>query len=193
MFHYKKELAFVDLASEVFEYPKHYKDNILFMIREYGIDFSSCAWEKIVAKVANTKRTNVAHMDFRDKSEAKSLAALYYFNHSKGSGSVRGNINNISKKVGYIRVACYNCHKDSIDFFLLPPNHECKVNYYESVRNGKLAFNYNRQRDTYSNGLELYRVKDYKEACKEICYLDPIPSQENENATDNNLLKFLAA
>jgi hypothetical protein len=70
-------------------------------------------------------------------------------------------------KDGWIRIAIYNHYKESIDFFLLPPDHDVKIyhNKYDGSRRGGVTFSYGITNDNYGNNMQKYRVKNVKAVC----------------------------
>ena len=167
MINIEKEFAFLDLAAEVLKISKQERAFIRQWINR-GHEFSSKLWEEMIQKLAKTKFTDVAHMDFADGTESKSACTRLDAN----KGGIVGQITNVDGKTGWIRVACYNNWKKTIDFFLLPPNHTVKAYFSAATGNrGHIKFSYNRSADTYSNNLELYRVKLVKDVCKQKRYL----------------------
>lgn len=157
-----KEYAFIDLAADLLGLSRTERGYMRKFARDFENDFSGKLWERIIARIANIECTDVAYKDFCDGSEAKSASTREYIN-SKGHSRICGQITNCKGKTGWIRVACYNNHKEDIDYFLIPPDHECTFDNYKKIR-----FNYNRTLDTYSNSLEQYRVASVYEACKKV-------------------------
>lgn len=164
-----KEIAFVELAADVLKMSRQEKLFFIRLVDEYNSEFSGKLWEKIISKVGNIKLVDAAGSDFSDGSEAKTSCASKQPEQKNGKTyyRIKGAITNLAGKLGWIRVAIYNYHKNDIDFFLLPPGHKVKCHFTESSGNrGKAPYTYNRQNDTYSNNLELYRVRNLKEVCK---------------------------
>lgn len=169
-----KELAFLDLAADILKYSRTERAFIREWINK-GHEFSSRIWEEIIEKLAKTKFTDVAHMDFTDGTEAKTGCTRTHMHKIKHHTNICGQITNVAGKIGFIRVACYNNWTQNIDFFVLPPNHTAKAYYSKATGNqGCIKFSYNRSNDTYSNNLETYRVKSVTDCCKPLRYLKPI-------------------
>lgn len=160
----EKELAFIDLAADVLKISAQER---AFMRKwvDLGHEYSSRLWELIIQHKAETKFEDVAHQDFHDGSEAKSASTRL----NAAGNAIVGQISNVTGKTGYIRVACYNNWKKKIDFFLLPPNHNCTAYFSEAAGNrGSIRFSYSRRTNRYSNYLEWYRVHSLQDVCKKI-------------------------
>lgn len=170
MINVEKELAFLDLATDILKYTRSERAFIREWINK-GHEFSGRIWEELIEKLARTKFNDTAHMDFTDGTEAKTASTRLY-KKKEGSTGIVGQITNVAGKTGYIRVACYNNHSKKIDFFVLPPNHDVTIRLTKSQGNkGCIQFSYSRKDDTYSANLEKYRVKNIKECCKQFRYL----------------------
>lgn len=166
-----KEIAFVELAAVSLKMPLQKRMFFMELVDDFASEFSGKLWEKIISHKLKVKCTDVAGCDFSDGSEAKtgSTRTTYSSKNGKKYPGTSGQISNLSGKTGYIRVAIYNHVKNSIDYFLLPPKHKVKCYFAEATGNqGCAKFSYNSTEDTYSNNLELYRVKGLKEVCKKI-------------------------
>jgi hypothetical protein len=167
----EKEIAFVELASDALKLPLQKRMFFMELVDEFASEFSGKIWEKIISKKAGIKFVDEAGRDFSDGSEAKtgSTYTKYTTKNGKKYPSTKGAITNLHGKTGYIRVAIYNHVKKSIDYFLLPPGHKVKCYFTASNGNqGSGQFSYNISEDTYSNNLELYRVKNLKEVCRKF-------------------------
>lgn len=157
-----KERAFVELAADVLKWSDEKKAIYLELVED-EIQVSGKLWEKIIAKKAKIKISDGRGYDFSDMSEAKTGCTRTVGKSHSGS------INNMAGKDGWIRAAIYNHYKDSIDFFLLPPEHtvKCYFNKYDGAK-GRVMFSYSYIKDTYANNMEQYRVNSYKDVCKKI-------------------------
>ncbi|CAB4162611.1 hypothetical protein UFOVP787_71 [uncultured Caudovirales phage] len=164
MFNLQKELSFLELTGHLLGFSDQKIAVMRELITEDQSEFSARLWEKTIAKLAKTKFTDVAHKDFSDGTESKTAST-----RRDVKGKIQGQISNVSGKTGWIRVACFNNYKNVIDFFLLPPDHDCK-SYFSPANGdrGSIKFTYNRKEDTYSNYLEKYRVKNAKAACVQM-------------------------
>jgi hypothetical protein len=156
-----KEFAFIDLAADVLKLSRTERGYMRKFAREFENDFSGKLWERIIARIANVECTDVAYKDFSDGTEAKTASTREYID-SKGDGRICGQISNCEGKTGWIRAACYNSYKGDIDYFLIPPHHNCTFDA------GMIRFSYNRTKDTYSNGLEQYRVSSVYDVCRNV-------------------------
>lgn len=168
----EKEIAFVELAADALKLPLQKRMFLIELVNDFASEFSGKLWEKIIERKARLKAIDAAGYDFSDGSEAKTGCTwITYSMKSNGKRypNISGNITNLHGKTGYVRVAIYNNVKKSIDYFLLPPGHKVKCYFTASSgTKGTAKFSYNTKEDTYSNNLELYRVKNLKEACKNI-------------------------
>lgn len=109
-------------------------------------------------------RTKDVYMDYTDGTDAKCLGIMLRFSGNRKI--VRGAVTGISKKVSWIRLAVYNDFKGTVDYFLIPTDHGCKITY--NRYGGRIPFHYAHTQDKYSNGLDKYRVADIFEVAKEI-------------------------
>lgn len=165
MFGLQKELSFLELAAPILGFSREKTAVMRDLIIEDQSEFSTKLWEKVIAKLAKTIFTDVAHKDFTDGSESKTASTR----RDKSKNVIKGQIANVSGKTGWIRVACFNNHKNMIDFFLLPPDHECTAYFTAATgTKGTIKFTYNRKLDTYSNNLEKYRVRNVQACCVQM-------------------------
>lgn len=164
MFGLQKELSFLELAAPILGFSREKTAVMRELIIEDQSEFSARLWEKVIAKLAKTVFTDVAHKDFADGTESKTASTRI-----GSKNAIHGQVSNVSGKTGWIRVACFNNHKNMIDFFLLPPDHECAVYFNPaSGQRGSIKFTYNRKLDTYSNKLEKYRVRNVQSCCVQM-------------------------
>lgn len=161
-----KELAFIDLATKHLGFSNSEKKHMKVLV-ERGCVLSPQLWEMIVEKLTGSKFVNESKYDFEDFSEAKTGSCTSRPG-SKGYYSYKGQITGVGGKLGYIRVALYNEYSRSIDFFLLPPDHSCNSYTAEMCPQAAIKFSYSRRDDTYSNGLEQYRVYKVEDVCSKI-------------------------
>lgn len=160
-----KEISFVDLASTYLSYSPD-EINTLIKLVERGAEISPHLWEMIVEQESGIKFVNKDGYDFEDFTEAKT-GSLTVRKNSKRVYS-KGQITNVSGKIGHMRVAIWNELKNSIDFFLIPPNHYCTTYTSPATPRASIQFSYHKKNDTYSNNLELYRVKLLNEVCVKV-------------------------
>lgn len=164
-----KELAFVELASKELGFTRAEKKHMINLANR-GCILSPQLWEMVVEKVSGLKFVDRSGYDFDDGSEAKTGSCTVQMQKSTGYDMVKGQITNVSGKNGYIRVALYNDWTNRIDFFLLPPGYGCSSYTHEKCPQAQIKFSYSRRNDSYSNGLEIYRVYDLKDVCsKKSC------------------------
>lgn len=162
-----KELAFLQLAFEHLKFSPS-EQKTMHTLVERGCILSPQLWEMIVEKLGGLKFINEHGYDFNDFTEAKTGSCNWKFDSARGTDSITGQITNVGGKIGHLRAAVYNVYTKKIDFFLLPPNHYCSTYSSNSNKQESLKFSYSRYRDTYSNMLEHYRVKDIHEVCGKI-------------------------
>lgn len=164
MFIIGKELAFVNLAAKHLGFTKTEKKHMINLVNR-GCILSPQLWEMIVENVSGLKFVDKNGYDFEDGSEAKTGSCTLQLKKSTGYYAVKGQITNVSGKDGVIRAALYNDWSKKIDFFLLPPGYLCKSYAYEKCPQASIKFSYSRKNDTYSNGLEDYRVFFVEDVC----------------------------
>ena len=166
-----KEIAFVELAADTLKLPLQKRMFFMELVDDFASEFSGKLWEKIISHKARLKSIDAAGYDFSDGSEAKTGSTYMNAKHKNGNTYYApiGQITNLDGKPGYVRVAIYNHIKNNIDFFLLPPKHKVKCYFSKAAgTRGTAKFSYSRVNDTYSNNLELYRVRNLQEVCKKI-------------------------
>lgn len=159
-----KELAFIEMAAKEIGFTRAEKKHMINLVKR-GCILSPQLWEMVVEKVLGLKFVDQSGYDFEDGSEAKTGSCTLQLKNSTGYYSVKGQITNVSGKDGYIRVAIYNDWADRIDFFLLPPGYACSSYSYEKCPQAQIKFSYSRRNDSYSNGLERYRVSGLEHVC----------------------------
>ena len=159
-----KEIAFVNLASKYLSYDT----NTLTELVLGGAEISPHLWEKIIEKVGNIKFVNKHGYDFEDFSEAKTGSMTLGTDWRTGYSTKKGRITNAENKIGYMRVAIWNEYKNSIDYFLLPPDHLCTSYSAKSCPQGSIKFNYSVNHDRYSNCLDDYRVFTLEDVCRSV-------------------------
>lgn len=168
----RKELAFLDLAAKHLDYT-HLEIEAYRKLISHGGVISPQIWQMIVEKYSNSKFVDEDGYDFEDFTEAKTGSVSLGWDKKKDCSTRNGRITNVKKKIGYMRVAVWNDCSRFIDYFLIPPDHDCKS--YSSAANpaGAIQFVYAETKDTYSNGLEKYRCYDVEYVCRpitEVCY-----------------------
>jgi hypothetical protein len=165
----RKEFAFLSLVAQYLDYTdaeiKAYEKLIT-----HGAEIAPQFWQMIIEKLSGSKFVDANGYDFADFSEAKTGSVTMGFNHNKGYATRNGRITNAKKKIGYMRVAVWNECVHRLDYFLLPPDHDCKS--YSCTANpvGAIHFGYAETKDTYSNGLEKYR-SNIENVCRPLTEL----------------------
>lgn len=159
-----KEIAFVKLASNYLNY-----DSLTLMeLVRGGAEISPHLWERIIEKISGIKFVDKNGYDFEDFTEAKTGSLTIRTRSDTGYVDRKGRITNTTGKIGHMRVAIWNGCTDCIDYFLIPPDHNCTS--YSSTNNpqGAIQFSYSIRNDTYANNLEEYRVQTIEEVCKRV-------------------------
>lgn len=162
-----KEIAFVHLASIFLDYTENEVQTLLKLV-ERGAEISPHLWEMVIESFSGIKFVNKGGYDFEDFSEAKTGSMTIRYNSASGYNSNKGQITNVSGKIGFMRVAIWNECTDQIDFFLIPPNHCCTTYSCKSSPQASIQFSYSKRNGTYSNNLETYRVSSLKEVCSAV-------------------------
>jgi len=113
-------------------------------------------------------RTQDPHRDYEDGTDAKCLGILTRYQEIKGVRRmvIRGAVTGVSKKVSWIRLGVYNDFKKDIDYFLIPNEHGCRIRFHNG--SGRIQFQYSAKKDSYSNGLNDYRVPGIEEVSADI-------------------------
>jgi len=163
----KKEICFLELAKKHLDYSENEISTLLKLV-ERGAEISPHLWEMIIEKVGNIKFVNKHGYDFEDFSEAKTGSLTLGVNRITGYDTKKGRITNAENKVGYMRVAIWNQCKDSIDYFLIPPDHFCNSYSSKACPQGAITFSYSINHDRYSNSLDDYRVYYLEDVCRSI-------------------------
>lgn len=159
-----KEIAFVKLASKYLSYDT----NTLMELVHGGAEISPHLWERIIEKVGNIKFVNKNGYDFEDYSEAKTGSMTLGINWRTGYTTKKGRITNAENKIGYMRVAIWNQYLDSIDYFLLPPDHLCTSYSTKACPQGAITFSYSVNNNRYSNCLDDYKVFFLEDVCRSV-------------------------
>jgi hypothetical protein len=167
----KKEIAFVNLASQYLDYTKEEISAYMKLV-ERGAEISPHLWEMIIEKISGIKFVNQNGYDFEDYSEAKTGSLTVRFDHNKGYNTKKGRITNAANKIGYMRVAIWNEWYDSIDYFLIPPDHSCTSYSSEANPQGAIQFSYSSNNNRYSNNLQEYRHFLIEEVCQPIVKME---------------------
>ena len=135
-----KELAFVELASQVLDYSETEKNHMIKFVKRGGI-VAPQLWEMIVEEKTGSKFIDEEGKDFEDGSDAKTSTCSMR-ESEKGYISYKGTIHSVGNKTGYLRVAIYNDCVSEIHYFLIPKKNNCRISYYDNDPRGRIPFSY---------------------------------------------------
>jgi len=159
------QLAIINLARQVCENYTNKEYDVMEKLAKDRFRMEPL-WEIIIEELANTKclKAHATGADFEDGSDAKIITLRFNSKQKSFKGTFKG----LQLKTGHLRIAMFNpCH-DRLDFFLIPPDHHMQLSNSCSRIADQLDFNYSIKPDTYTKGLEAYRVSDVYEVCKPI-------------------------
>ena len=135
-----KELAFIELASQVLDYSKTEKNHMIKFVKRGGI-VAPQLWEMIVEEKTGSKFIDEEGKDFEDGSDAKTSTCSMR-ESEKGYITHKGVISSVGNKTGYLRVAIYNECASEIHYFLIPEKHNCNISYTNTNPKGRIEFSY---------------------------------------------------